>query len=495
MSSRRSAAGRKGIFMKRFLTILLTTLALAGVLCVSASASSFDSAAKELSAIGMFKGNASGFDLDSAPTRGQAAIMLVRLYGAEAEAQRAYSSGRITCPFTDVNETVAPYVAWLADEGLAAGITESTFGASEPCTAKAYTIFLLRALGYQDKVDFTTAGAEEFAMGIGLLDTSVFSGKFLRDDLAAMTYQALGTDLKDGSTYLLDHLIEEGGISASAALPIVEKIEVCRALNSASESLNKGLSASLDTSMTVTVSNTPAGGTQPSGQIETMAVSVKGDITAVMPKMSLPQMALDLTVKTDSESETVKMWMRDGWLYAQSGETATKTDMRDDFETLGSLLTADSKASGGAILPFLENAGKKTSGGQTAYTLEMNSAFEDMINSLMARILKEAGIPENTVGKINLHNITFVYNVMNSGSLKSVTGDMIMSMDLPVGGGTVTIGMAMEMEMAIKASGSAVKISFPDFSGFEEVIGGAEASAIGVIGGADGPTAIITTIV
>ena len=39
--------------MKRFLTILLTTLALAGLLCVNASASSFDGPAAELAAIGM----------------------------------------------------------------------------------------------------------------------------------------------------------------------------------------------------------------------------------------------------------------------------------------------------------------------------------------------------------------------------------------------------------------------------------------------------------
>ena len=39
--------------MKRFLTILLTTLALAGLLCVTASASCFDVAAQDLSAIGM----------------------------------------------------------------------------------------------------------------------------------------------------------------------------------------------------------------------------------------------------------------------------------------------------------------------------------------------------------------------------------------------------------------------------------------------------------
>ena len=193
--------------MKRFLTILLTTLALSAVLCVSASASNFDSVAEELSAIGMFKGTAGGFDLDKVPTRGQAAIMLVRLYGAEQAAQNTYSSGRITCPFTDVSETVAPYVAWLVDEGIANGTTATTFGASEPCTARAYTIFLLRALGYQDETDFTAVTAQDFAAKLGLLDTSSLSGTFLRDDVAAMTYQALGLDRKSGDTYLLDHLI------------------------------------------------------------------------------------------------------------------------------------------------------------------------------------------------------------------------------------------------------------------------------------------------
>lgn len=483
--------------MKRFVTILLTVLALVGALCVSASASSFDSAAEELSAIGMFRGNASGFDLDSVPTRGQAAIMLVRLHGAETQAQNTYKSGRITCPFTDVNETVAPYAAWLADEGLAAGITETTFGASEPCTAKAYTIFLLRALGYRDKVDFTTANAEEFAQSLGLLDTSMFTGKFLRDDLAAMTYQALGTDLKDGSTYLLDYLIKEGGIDASDALPIVEKIEACRAINGASQSLNKGVSAGLDVNMAITLSNTPAGASQPTGQIENTVVAVKGDITAVMSKPGMPQMAMDLTVTADGESETVKMWMREGWLYTQSGETAVKTNMGADYELLQFLLTSDlDKTSGSAILPFLDYVGKKTSGGETTYTLEMNDAFESMINGLISQILKETGLPEGTVGKLNLHNISYAYSIMNNGMLKSVSGDMVMSMSVPgVGSGTTTLGMVMEMKMDVKASGGGVKIDFPDFSGFEEVIGGAEASAIGVIGGADGPTAIITTTV
>ena len=98
--------------MKRFLTILLTALALTGLLCVTASAASFNGPAKELAAIGMLQGDgAGGYALDKVPTRTQAAIMLVRLFGAEKEAVSAYTAGDLKCPFTAVNGTAAPFAA------------------------------------------------------------------------------------------------------------------------------------------------------------------------------------------------------------------------------------------------------------------------------------------------------------------------------------------------------------------------------------------------
>lgn len=73
--------------MKRILTVLAATLLLTAAMAGTASASSYDSVAEELSAIGVFRGTAGGFELDRAPTRSEAAIMLVRLYGAEDEAR------------------------------------------------------------------------------------------------------------------------------------------------------------------------------------------------------------------------------------------------------------------------------------------------------------------------------------------------------------------------------------------------------------------------
>ncbi len=58
--------------MKRFLTTLVTVLVLTAALAVTASASTYDAAAEDLSKIGMFRGTEQGFELDpgSHPFRG-----------------------------------------------------------------------------------------------------------------------------------------------------------------------------------------------------------------------------------------------------------------------------------------------------------------------------------------------------------------------------------------------------------------------------------------
>lgn len=478
--------------MKRFLTILLTTLALAGLLCVTASASSFDGAAQELSAIGMLKGGAGGFDLDKAPTRAQAAIMLVRLFGAEEEAKAAYAAGDLKCPFTDVNETAAPFAAWLKDKGLASGTSETTFGASGPCTAKAYTIFLLRALGYQDNVDFTSANAQEFALSIGLLDTSLFTGTFLRDDLVSMTYQALGTDLKDGSTYLLASLIESGAVEEAAAKPITDKIEAYRALQSSGAAAAQGLDASIDANVGMQLSLKGTDGGTPLDKTQKADAAVKGNIKMLLDKDL--QMAMDMTVTVSdgevTETEKMEYWLKDGTAYARSGEDAYQMPMGMgmDMEAFTALMDQAAGNTYAALLPFIDSITTRTSGGNTVYTLTLNDAFAGMLNGLMGQILGmlEAGLDMGM--SFSLDSSTITYTVGQDGTLKSAAADMALKADVSASDGrdslTVRVGADLDMTMDIKAVGKAVKISFPDFSGFEEIIGGA-----------DGPTGIFGTAV
>lgn len=475
--------------MKRFLTILLTTLALAGLLCVSASASSFDGPAAELSAIGMLKGGSGGFDLDKAPTRSQAAIMLVRLYGAEEEAKAAYAAGDLQCPFADVNGTAAPFAAWLKDKGLASGTSETTFGGSEPCSAKAYTIFLLRALGYQDNVDFTAANAQEFAMGLGLLDTSAFTGKFLRDDLAAMTYQALGMDRKDGDTYLLASLIESGAVDAAAAKPMTDKIEAYRALQASGAAAAQGLDATVDAKMAMSLGVKGTEGGASLDMSQKADATVKGRIQMVLDKDL--QMAMDMTVTaTDGETtETEKMeyWLKDGVVYVRSGDMSYQmpAGMGLDMETLADLLEQSAGQSYAAMLPFIDSITAKASGGNTLYTLKLNNAFAGMINGLTGQILGvlEAGADLDMKMSLSLDGSTITYTVDKDGTLKSAAADLTLKAGVKASDGkdslTADVSVDLDMTMEVKAMGKAVKISFPDFSGFEDLIGGA-----------DGPTGI-----
>ena len=222
--------------MNRILKTLFIGVFLLCVVYSGASAAHFESAAEELAEIGIFRGTSGGsFELDRAPTRSEAAIMLTRLYGAEEEAIEAYSTGAISHPFTDVSVLSSPYVAWLYTEGILKGTSATTFSASQPCTLQNYVVFLLRALGYKDGIDFQYADALSFSKKTGLSNPYIFSKcqvegqHFLRDDLARLTWQALYMDKNGGETWLLQSLVESKSLEKDMVAPIIGRMELIRA--------------------------------------------------------------------------------------------------------------------------------------------------------------------------------------------------------------------------------------------------------------------------
>ena len=181
--------------MKRMIFAAFVTALLSCVLCAGASAK-YEPIAEELAAVGMFRGTANGYELDRAPTRAEAAIMLTRLYGAEDEANAGYAAGKITHPFTDVSAYASPYVAWLYTNGVVKGVTETAFDSQRACGLANYTAFLLRALGYQDGADFQYADALSFAEEHGMKTSDIAGEPFTRDNLVLMTCRGLGAKLK-----------------------------------------------------------------------------------------------------------------------------------------------------------------------------------------------------------------------------------------------------------------------------------------------------------
>ncbi len=203
--------------MKKWLRLACTGAVLAGALTVSAFAADYTACASHLEDLGLFRGTEQGYELDRAPTRAEAAVMLVRLLGAEGEAQQLEYSA----PFTDLEGWEQPYVQYLYENGLTTGATETTFEPEDTCSAQMYAAFLLRALGYTEAAgDFTYAQAATAAQDYGVYDPAVIdTTEFLRDDVAAASYTALSVAPKGAEGTLLDRLVQEGAVEAEAAQP------------------------------------------------------------------------------------------------------------------------------------------------------------------------------------------------------------------------------------------------------------------------------------
>lgn len=184
------------------------------MLTASAFAANYTNCADSLHEMGLFQGTQNDYDLDRTPTRAEAAVMLVRLLGKEAEAKTL----TYTAPFTDLKGWEKPYVQYLYSNGLANGTNRTTFNPTGKCTAQMYATFLLRALGYSDTADFSYANAIETAREQGIYDTGIINVQnFLRDDAAAASYTALSVSPKNSEGTLLDQLVSENAITEADA--------------------------------------------------------------------------------------------------------------------------------------------------------------------------------------------------------------------------------------------------------------------------------------
>ena len=449
--------------MKRFLSLLFTTLLLTVALCVTASASDYDAVAEDLSAIGMFRGTANGFELDRAPTRSEAAIMLVRLYGAEDAAKAAYEAGEISHPFTDVSEFSSPYVAWLYTNGITNGFTETTFASQRPCSAQNYATFLLRALGYKDGEDFQYADALVFAQEKGFYEPIMFSGEFLRDDLAALTYQGLAADTADGETYLLDKLIQDGAIDADAAKPMTETFEAYRAMESAFSDMDEN-AMDMDINMDMNIRMEAA------GEVMEMPTSTTGSVATIVDGSDV-EMAYALTTVAEGTEMDMGMWLKDGWMYmsmsTEDGLLNVKAPVEDELAVMEEVGTVDVSAMDVSGLAMIDSITSKKNGSNTEYTMIIGQGMDGMMDSVAAMTGDETAGTE-------VSDMTITYVVDRNGVLKNM--NMVfsagMEMPMPMEDGTV---MSMKLqydyivEMTIKATGSSVRIKYPDFSKFTEI--------------------------
>lgn len=207
--------------MKKILsTMLVITLLLTNINYSYAQIETqYDAKAVLLNELGLLQGSDAGYELERAPKRIEAAVMLCRLLGKEAELKK----GSYKHPFTDVPSWANNYIGYMYENKLTQGIGNNLFGSNDLTVAKSYGTFVLRALGYDDsKNDFIYSEAVQTLKDKGIISTlesnRLGNEVFLRDDMVNISYNALATKLNQNSKTLVESLVESKAVNSQTAL-------------------------------------------------------------------------------------------------------------------------------------------------------------------------------------------------------------------------------------------------------------------------------------
>ena len=181
--------------------------------------------ADALRALSLFKGSdtayGSGYDLEAAPTRVQALIMLIRLLGEEDDAL-AHTGASL---FADMkqysNAWAEPYVAYAYEKGYTNGVSATEFAPTATINAQQYIEFVLRALGHSSTANTDVSTSPARALEAGVLtqgECTAFTGSapFLRADVVYLSYYALDAKIAQSTLHLHEKLIDSGVFTAEA---------------------------------------------------------------------------------------------------------------------------------------------------------------------------------------------------------------------------------------------------------------------------------------
>lgn len=456
--------------MKRKLRMVLAGVLAVASLAMTAGAASYDNCADRLSDLGLFQGTGNGYQLDRAPTRAEAATMLVRLLGAEAEAEELDYSA----PFTDLDDWQKPYVQYLYDNGLTTGATATTFEPEDTCSAQMYTTFLLRALGYSDAAggDFTYTGAVDFGKSIGLVDyANCNETNFLRDHVAAMSLTALNTAVgDDADTKLLEKLVEDGAVAASAADEMLAFFDNYDAYVAATAAMNEEtkMDISVDVSANVTVADQ-----------QVMSLSMPMDMKMDMDLENMDQSRISMTGKMDmqidealveagaetSVSQDVAYYYTDGVYYMNLGGQKVKMDM--SFEDAMAQVSGLDQMQNSEPICLIDSIDVS---GSTMTVTYSGAGMSGLVND----VLGEMGMDADTAGvDVQIGDVTSSVTISN-GTIRSMDIDMQITMTVD----GVAMTMDMTMDCTVNATGDRVTVDIPDdLDSYTDLIGGADAAA------------------
>lgn len=452
---------------QKFRIVLVSMLLVVGML-VAAGASSYDHCADQLKALGLFQGTEQGYELDRAPTRAEAATMLVRLLGKEADAQKL----EYTAPFTDLEDWQKPYVQYLYDNELTSGATETTFEPESLCSAQMYTTFLLRALGYSDAeaADFTYQDAITFGESIGLVDyANCNQQKFLRDHIAAMSLTALNTAVKgDEDTVLLEKLVADGAVAQADAKDLLAFFDSFNSYVKASEQMSAASQSDMTMSIAASVEM---------DDVQVMSLDMPIDVKLDMDMEQMDQSKIAMTGKAKVEmneelvdpgmetkvEQDIAYYYTDGVFYMNMGDQKVKMDMsfEDMMQQMGDL-SAMQKTEPICMIDSIEKSGNTSTVTYSASGM----------NGLIDSVLQNMGMTTADMG-VTIDDMSAKVTVSND-MIKSM--DVAMQLTMTVEDQTMT--MDVTMNCTVNKLGSGVTVTLPsDLDTYEEMTGGADAPA------------------
>ncbi|HWQ51098.1 MAG TPA: hypothetical protein VN369_04770 [Terriglobales bacterium] len=442
--------------MKKLLSLLMAAVMVMALASV-AGAADYGAMADDLAAIGVFTGTDVGYELDREPTRAEVAVMLVRLLGAEETAKADFAAGTISHPFADVADWAAPYVAYLYTNKLTSGVSDAEYGSAQLCSGQMYCTFMLRALGYSDAEggDFTYAAALDFATEKGLADKA-FVADFKRDELVAVSYQALSTPVKGGAQSLLEKLIAAGAIDETKAAAITEKLAILKEYDALAIKDAESYQ-SLDCSVIMDISAAVGG--------QTMQMS---DVDVDM-KMKLAETAIEAEILMEmpdpagGEPTLVREWLKDGYMYIEQGEERYKMpmDYAQMLQTIQqSMGVVGSSVPAGTAVYMFTSVTKTESGEGTLYEFALSPKF---FNALLGSVLGNTPLPEGS--SVNFGSMVERI-LIKDGAIKNITVSADMSAALE---GMGEMSMAFSADLTVNAIGDDVVIDFPDFTDFVDI--------------------------
>lgn len=173
--------------------------------------------ASKLSEVGVFVGTGNGFELNRAPNRLEALVVMIRLLGAEPEANAMKNDPSV---FTDVPAWGVGYANYAYANGLTKGLGNGLFGYDRLIKSNEYMTFMLRSLGYSDSIgDFTVDEANTFALENEIITSEQFTELktegFLRNHMASLSYSTLTSTMKSPKITLNEYLVNIGKMSSS----------------------------------------------------------------------------------------------------------------------------------------------------------------------------------------------------------------------------------------------------------------------------------------